>query len=610
VASIRDARNNTTQVAYDGFDRFNKITYPDTTFEQISSFDANGNTLTYVARSGSTVVNTWDVLNRLSTKAPSGQPTVTNTYDLAGRLIKTSKPVVAGDPSSGNTQFFFDSAGRAFKEQYPDGKTVVHVLDGNGNATKTTWPDAWFIDRTYDQMDRLANIKLNGSATNAVVFSYNQLSQRTGMTFSNGTSVVITPQLNEDVTGITHNLVGSSVSFTYGYNNVHEPLTQTVSDSLYMWHPSPAGTIAYGLADNVNKYPTVGGVAQTYDANKNLTGDGTWTFTFDTENHLLTANKTGTSASFVYDPMHRQSQKTVGTTKSRYVYSGWQMIAQYNGASGALQNRYVFGDDMDEPLIRVTSAGVLTFYHADKMGSIVGVSNASGASANKNKFSPFGEITTLGGTIFGFNGQRYDSETGLYYYKNRYYSPKLGRFLQTDPIGYDGGDLNLYTYVGNSPTVYTDPLGLEPSDGEKARAMLHEAAETFRKLGMGNDDFRFGKGGGGGAKAGSGTKTERGGPGRNKPNPRPAPGGGKECPDKGGKDTKNTKGTKGLAGQKPQPTNKPDPKSEKGLTKLIDKIEERLGRPLTEGERSDLRGNWNQHGPHWTKTWSNSVFGE
>ncbi|MBK8224366.1 MAG: RHS repeat-associated core domain-containing protein [Candidatus Obscuribacter sp.] len=219
-------------------------------------------------------------------------------------------------------------------------------------------------------------------------------------------------------------------------------------------------TLSYGTADNVNKYPSVGGVGYSYNGNKCLTGDGVWTFGYDTENHLLTASKTGTSASFVYDPMHRQSQKTVGSTKTRYVYSGWQRIADYNGSSGALQRRYVYGTGLDEPLIIVTGT-TPTFLHHDKVGSIVAVSNNSGAVANKNKFSPFGEITTLGGTTVGFTGQRYDSELGLYYFKHRYYSPKLGRFLQPDPIGYTGRDFNLYTYVGNSPQKYTDPMGLQ-----------------------------------------------------------------------------------------------------------------------------------------------------
>ncbi|MBK9205547.1 MAG: RHS repeat protein [Candidatus Obscuribacter sp.] len=176
LASVKDARNNTTTYSWDGFDRLNKTTYADTTFEQNSSYDANGNVLTKLTRSGNSVVCTYDVLNRLSTKTPTGQPVITNTYDLAGRLTQSSKPVVAGDPSSGAHQFFFDTAGRFWKEQYSDSKTVVHVLDANGNRTKTNLADGYFVDRTYDELNRLTTIKLNGSATTAVAFTYNQLS--------------------------------------------------------------------------------------------------------------------------------------------------------------------------------------------------------------------------------------------------------------------------------------------------------------------------------------------------------------------------------------------------------------------------------------------------
>jgi len=78
---------------------------------------------------------------------------------------------------------------------------------------------------------------------------------------------------------------------------------------------------------------------------------------------------------------------------------------------------------------------------------------------NKNLFGAFGEVGTFAGTTFGFTGQRYDSDLGLHYYKRRVYSQNLGRFLQTDPIGYTS-DLNLYTYVSNNPLNLTDPMGL------------------------------------------------------------------------------------------------------------------------------------------------------
>ncbi|MBL0189432.1 MAG: RHS repeat-associated core domain-containing protein [Candidatus Obscuribacter sp.] len=463
LATSADARSNVTQYLYDGFGRIDKVIYPDTTFIQNQTYDANGNVLTHVTRAGNNVIVTYDALDRISTVTPQSQPQVSYIYDLAGRLTQASKPTVAGDPSSGALQYFFDTAGRFFKEQYPDGKTVTHLLDANGNWIKTTWPDGYFIERVFDQLDRLTDIKLNGAVTAAAHFDYNQLSQRIATTFGNGTSVSYDREIDGTLPSLTHNFVGSSVTFSYGYNSDYELTGQQMTDLSYLWRPTPAGTISYGTASANDTYPTVGGVAQSYNGNKCLTGDGVWTYVYDTENHLISASKVGVTASFVYDPSNRQSQKTVGSVKSRYVYSGWQRIADYDGTTDSLQTRYIYGSGLDEPLIQVSSTGVPTYLHHDRMGTVIGVSNAAGMIVNKSKIGPFGEVGAMAGTNFGLTGQRYDSELGLYYYKNRYYSPTLGRFLQPDPIGTAGG-ANLYAYVGNAPFNFTDPLGLDPRD--------------------------------------------------------------------------------------------------------------------------------------------------
>ena len=88
------------------------------------------------------------------------------------------------------------------------------------------------------------------------------------------------------------------------------------------------------------------------------------------------------------------------------------------------------------------------------------MTDAAGDVLNSMKYGPFGETPALSGTPFGYTGQRYDAELQAYYYKARYYSPEIGRFLSPDPIGFDAGDMNLYAYVGNDAVNLTDPAGL------------------------------------------------------------------------------------------------------------------------------------------------------
>lgn len=462
LASIEDARSNTTSYSYDGHDRADRTTYADSSYEQNQSYDANGNVLTYRTRSGNTIVRTFDVLNREITRAPQGQATVTNTYDLASRLTKASKPVVSGDPSTGDFEFFFDTAGRFYKEKYPDGKIVEHLLDANGNVVKTTWPDSYYVERFYDEINRLVDIKLNGSSSSAAHFDWNPLSTRKKLTLGNGVVTDYTYQLDDDLATIVHTFTGSSVTFTLGYDKTHKMTSQQASDGAnYTWHPSAGGTTTYGTADSVNKYPTVGGVTQSFDSNGCLTGDGTWTFGYDTENHLLTASKTGTSVTNRYDPLHRQREHQVDSTKNRFIYAGLQRIADYNDTT--LESRYVYGTRLDEVLIKIASGGTLTYYHGNHQDSVVALSNSSGNATNKYKYSPFGETSALSGTTHGYTGQRFEPESGLYYYKTRYYAPNIGRFLQPDALKYEARSLNLYSYVNNDPLNNIDPLGLVAS---------------------------------------------------------------------------------------------------------------------------------------------------
>jgi len=112
-------------------------------------------------------------------------------------------------------------------------------------------------------------------------------------------------------------------------------------------------------------------------------------------------------------------------------------------------------------MIDATAGDAVYYYHFDGLGSVVALSNKNSEIVERYSYDVFGEPNTISGlgNPYLFTARRYDDETGLYYYRARYYSPALGRFLQTDPVGYIAG-LNLYSYVGNNPIYWSDPYGL------------------------------------------------------------------------------------------------------------------------------------------------------
>ena len=168
------------------------------------------------------------------------------------------------------------------------------------------------------------------------------------------------------------------------------------------------------------------------------------------------------TVSFKYDPFGRRIYKSSSTATSVYAYDGDNLIEETN-ASGAVVARYSQGLNIDEPLAMLRSSAT-SFYHADGLGTVTSLSNAAGTLAQTYIFDSFGKQTATSGSLtnpFQYTGRESDAETGLYYYRARYYDPQMGRFISEDPNDkgslYD--DLNLYAYAENN-TNWTDPFGL------------------------------------------------------------------------------------------------------------------------------------------------------
>jgi RHS repeat-associated protein len=199
----------------------------------------------------------------------------------------------------------------------------------------------------------------------------------------------------------------------------------------------------------------------TYDANGNTLSDASGkSFTWDFENRLIQAVVPGTgTTTFKYDPFGRRIYKQSPSFTSVFLYDGSNLIETTNG-SGSEVAGYTQGPGIDLPVAELRS-GTSSYYEQDALSSVTSLSNSAGALANTYTFDSLGNITNSTGTLrnpFQYTGREFDSETGVYYYRARYYDPTIGRFLSEDPIR-QAGSADFYVYVTNRPTNAIDPTG-------------------------------------------------------------------------------------------------------------------------------------------------------
>jgi RHS repeat-associated protein len=488
------AAKGNTVYSYDAVGNLTNVNYAASTDLRFK-YDAM-NRVTNMVDAAGTTTNYYDVANRFMIEdGPWANDTVTNRWNTAG--LPESIDVL--QPSSYyNIAFKYDSARRMTNVNGTAGSFTNYFITGLNSVTspsrlmrQISLPNTAFITNYYDGLARLTNTTLRTSGgvdRNLHYYTYNYGHQRTQQT-----------RKDLDYVDYLYDDAGQLYS-AKTYDSGHTETTSQRRGYTYdpAWNLTKTTnntTVSTRTVNNLNQITvgTSGNYGYDNNGNRASIGSGT-TYTYDDENQLTKfeenaafisgANKT----EFTYDGKGRLRKRveydwnsTFATwtqvSDTRYIYSGMLAIQERNG-SNVPEVSYTRGWDLSSSLEGAGGIGGLlarshgyssgawsthNFYHADGNGNITMMVDSSQATVATYKYDPYGNSFTASGSLSSANLYRFSSKlwcanAGLYYYGYRFYDPSLQRWLNRDPIQEEGG-INLYSFVGNSPTSRVDPDG-------------------------------------------------------------------------------------------------------------------------------------------------------
>ena len=474
----------------------------DTTLESTDSFtydDASRIETAYKGRYDNKITFTYDEIGRKKSEtaeidSTGGTPvtftTANELYDADNRIKEILYPTSAGNTSSGRTklsktytgrnqlksltfnastiisEFKYDAGMREYERTFGNGlvSTKAYRSDTNGkdnllsnvsvSGTSGSLPDLGF-SYTYD-----ANKNVTGETAGGDLADYSWTTDDNGSDGYDKTDRVTHWERtgNSDSQDWTLDRIGNwnSTAGTLSGNSFNEARTHNDVHELTVITPSGQS-----------------GINVTYDDKGNMTVDANGnTLVWDIDNHLISVTSAQSSlVSFTYDALGRRISKEDGSAETVFISNGQQVVEEYSVSGGnyTLERSYVHGTYIDDIVAKIEGGGSL-YYHSDRQYNVRGLTNSGGDIVELYAYSVYGKCTiidpynntVLAGSAYsnsyGFTGRYLDVETGLWYFRARYFSEEMGRFISRDPLGYVDG-MSLYQgYFAER--FFVDPSGL------------------------------------------------------------------------------------------------------------------------------------------------------